>query len=83
MLVLFILWERFLERLHTYTDSEADDALRQRWWTPPPLMPVSIWLRANGKMAVMLMIVFFEWCSFQAFLFWLQVCACLALTARY
>ncbi|KAI0750334.1 major facilitator superfamily domain-containing protein [Daedaleopsis nitida] len=77
-LVLFVLWERFLERIHTAVDDEASAdgnaaALRQRWWTPPPIMPVSIWTRARGKMAVMLAIAFLEWCAFNAFTFWLTL----------
>ncbi|KAI0788394.1 efflux transporter [Fomes fomentarius] len=71
LVVLFILWERFLENIHSSPD--PDDASRQRWWTPPPLMPVSIWLRAKGKLAAMLIIVFFEWCSFNSFTFWIQL----------
>ena len=68
LLVLFVLWERHLEEVH-----EQGGPLSQRWWTPPPLMPVSIWLRANGKLAAMLGITFLEWCSFNVFTFWVQV----------
>ena len=68
LLALFILWEHFLERLHV-----KGGELSQRWWTPPPLMPVSIWGRANGKLAAVLAIAFVEWCSFNSFLFWVQV----------
>ena len=66
--MLFVLWERHLERVH-----EQGGSLSQRWWTPPPLMPVSIWWRANGKLAAMLGITFLEWCSFNVFTFWVQV----------
>ncbi|RPD69738.1 efflux transporter [Lentinus tigrinus ALCF2SS1-7] len=69
LLVLFVFWEHYLEKVHASTD----DALRSRWWTPPPLMPVSIWTRANGKLAVMLMIAFLEWCSFNSFTYWVQL----------
>ncbi|KAM5544030.1 hypothetical protein V8D89_002216 [Ganoderma adspersum] len=68
LLVLFVLWERHLEQVH-----EQGGPLSQRWWTPPPLMPVSIWLRANGKLAAMLGITFLEWCSFNVFTFWVQL----------
>ncbi|TBU27562.1 efflux transporter [Dichomitus squalens] len=67
-LVLFVLWERHLERVHA-----QGGEISQRWWTPPPLMPVSIWGRANGKLAVMLIIAFVEWCSFNTFVFWAQL----------
>ncbi len=69
LLVLFVLWEQFLEGVHA-----SDDAsVRKRWWTPPPLMPVSIWTRSKGKLAVMLIVAFFEWCSFNSFTYWIQV----------
>ena len=67
-LVLFIFWERHLERVHV-KGGEAS----QKWWTPPPLMPMSIWGRANGKVAAVLVIAFVEWCSFSGFTFWAQV----------
>ena len=75
LLVIFVFWERFLERTHAAADAAVPgaDALRQRWWTPPPLMPVSIWTRARGKLAVMLVVAFLEWCSFNAFNFWIMV----------
>ena len=69
LLVLFVFWERYLEKVH----SSSRDECRRRWWTPPPLMPVSIWTRANGKLAVMLMIAFLEWCSFNSLTYWVQV----------
>ncbi|TBU27560.1 MFS general substrate transporter [Dichomitus squalens] len=67
-LVLFVPWERFLERVHA-----QGGEVSQRWWTPPPLMLVSIWGRANGRLAAMLAIAFSEWCSFNSFLFWVQL----------
>lgn len=66
--MLFVFWEHFLEKLHA-----QHDAARERWWTPPPLMSVTIWTRAQGKLAVVLMIAFLEWCSFNSFTFWIQV----------
>ena len=68
LIVLFVLWEHYLERLHVQGGPAS-----QRWWTPPPLMPVSIWTRSNGKLAAMLIIAFVSWCSFNSFTFWLQV----------
>ncbi len=68
LLVLFVFWEHFLEKLHT-----QHDVARERWWTPPPLMSVTIWTRAHGKLAVVLAIAFLEWCSFNSFAFWIQV----------
>ena len=64
----FVLWERYLEQVHTDAN-----ATRDKWWTPPPLMPVSIWARGHGKFAAVLAIAFVEWCSFNVFTFWVQV----------
>ncbi|KAI1786589.1 efflux transporter [Ganoderma leucocontextum] len=68
LLAVFVFWERHLEQIH-----DQGGELSQRWWTPPPLMPVSIWGRANGKLAAMLAIAFVEWCSFNVFTFWVQL----------
>ncbi|KAI0327086.1 efflux transporter [Cubamyces sp. BRFM 1775] len=65
---LFVWWEHYLEQLH-----ERGKASREQWWTPPPLMSVTIWTRARGKFAVMLAIAFLEWCSFMSFMFWMQL----------
>ena len=66
--VLFVFWERYLEQIH-----EQGPETSQKWWTPPPLMPVSIWARQNGKVAAVLVIAFVEWSSFTGFTFWAQV----------
>jgi len=33
-------------------------------WTPPPLMKLSIWGRAKGRFAVIMIIAFLNWSSF-------------------
>ncbi|OBZ72345.1 hypothetical protein A0H81_07346 [Grifola frondosa] len=66
LLALFIFWEQYLEQ------AQADPS-RRAWWTPPPVMKVSIWTRANGKLAALLLVVFLEWCSFMSFQFWIQL----------
>ena len=43
-------------------------------WTPPPIMKLSLWARADGKYAAMMIIAFVNWCSFLAWVFWAQVC---------
>ncbi|OSC97829.1 efflux transporter [Trametes coccinea BRFM310] len=68
LLALFVCWERCLERLHA-----RDDAPPAKWWNPPPLMSVTIWTRADGKLAVVLGIGFLQWCSFNSFNFWFQL----------
>ncbi|KAJ7704979.1 major facilitator superfamily domain-containing protein [Mycena rosella] len=58
-LVLFILWQRYLEK---------NQRTRR-----PPLMKLTLWSRAEGKFAVMQIIAFFEWASFISWTFWAQV----------
>ncbi|KAI0699085.1 major facilitator superfamily domain-containing protein [Cytidiella melzeri] len=67
LVVLFLFWQHYLERIH---ESRQD---AQAWWTPPPLMKVSVWTRSNWRMAVILFIAFFEWSSFIAWQFWAQL----------
>ncbi|KAL1950009.1 hypothetical protein VTO73DRAFT_8890 [Trametes versicolor] len=64
---LFVFWERYLERV------QNDSVTSGRWWTPPPLMNVSIWGRASGKLGVMLIIAFLQWCGFISFSFWITL----------
>jgi hypothetical protein len=67
---LFIVWQGYLER-----QQDAPNAVRS-WWTPPPLMKLSLWSRGRGKFAAMMIIVLVQWCSFLAWNFWTQVRAC-------
>ncbi|OSC97840.1 efflux transporter [Trametes coccinea BRFM310] len=68
LLALFVFWEHYLEQLRN-----RDVAPPTKWWNPAPIMSVTVWTRANGKLAVVLGIAFVEWCSFQAFTFWIQL----------
>ncbi|GBE89981.1 efflux transporter [Sparassis crispa] len=65
LLVLYVAWEYFLERML--------EEPQRRWWTPPPLLKITLLGRAGGKLAVILSIAFLEWCSFMSFTFWLQL----------
>ncbi|KAI0345781.1 hypothetical protein BDW22DRAFT_1426436 [Trametopsis cervina] len=67
LVVAFLLWQYYLERLH----ENQDDA--QAWWTPPPIMKISVWGRSKGRMTVILWIAFFQWSSFQSSFFWAQL----------
>ncbi|KAH9924328.1 efflux transporter [Epithele typhae] len=62
----FIAWERFLEKIH-----EEPGGPRNRSWTPPPLMPLSIFTR--GKLAALFTITFLGWCNFTLFTFYQQL----------
>lgn len=70
LVALFIVWQLYLERLQDRAVGE--NALTSRW-TPPPLVKLSVWKRANGRMSVMLLIGFLEWASFLSFAFWVQL----------
>lgn len=69
LIALFLLWQHYLEKLEAHSEGK----LLQSRWTPPPLMKLSVWSRANGRMAVMMLIGFVEWCSFMSWTFWVQV----------
>ncbi|KAG2073084.1 MFS general substrate transporter [Suillus decipiens] len=67
MLALFLVWEWRLERIIDENPSRA-----MSMWTPPPLMKVSLWTRAKGRMAVILVIAFLNWSAFISWNFWVQ-----------
>ncbi|KAG1852813.1 major facilitator superfamily domain-containing protein [Suillus subalutaceus] len=67
MVSLFLLWERYLEQV-IEDPSRAPSA-----WTPPPLMRLSLWTRAKGRMAVILAIAFLNSCTFVSWGFWVQL----------
>ncbi|KAG2101573.1 major facilitator superfamily domain-containing protein [Suillus discolor] len=67
MVLLFLLWERHLEQ-GTDDPSRAPSA-----WRPPPLMSLSLWTRAKGRMAVILVIAFLNWSGFMSWSFWVQL----------
>ncbi|OSX59715.1 hypothetical protein POSPLADRAFT_1149470 [Postia placenta MAD-698-R-SB12] len=64
-LILYVLWERYLE-----TAPQRGD---KTWWTPPPLMKVSLWARAHGMLAVIFVVAFLEYGSFIIFNFWITL----------
>ncbi|KAG2031738.1 major facilitator superfamily domain-containing protein [Suillus americanus] len=67
MVLLFLLWERYLEQV-------IDDPSRApSAWTPPPLMRLSLWTRAKGRMAAILVIAFLNWSGFMSWSFWVQL----------
>ncbi|KIY64862.1 MFS general substrate transporter [Cylindrobasidium torrendii FP15055 ss-10] len=67
LIVAFVFWQRYLEKVN-------DDVDRPRSkWTPPPLMRVSLWTRANGRLAGVMVVAFLNWCSFQCWCYWSQL----------
>ena len=67
LIFAFLLWQNYLEKAY-------DDPNRARSkWTPPPLMRITLWGRAHGRIAVVFVVAFLNWCSFQSFIYWSQV----------
>lgn len=65
---MFVVWEHHLEKAATGPDKPKS------FWTPPPLLKLSIFARAKGRMAVILAIAFLNWSGFISWTFWAQVC---------
>ncbi|KAF9263695.1 MFS general substrate transporter [Marasmius fiardii PR-910] len=71
LLVLFVLWQRHLEIV---ADQGMNTNSLLRWLpTPPPLMRVSLWTRANGRMGAVMSIAFLNWCCFLAWQYWATI----------
>ena len=64
---VFLYWQHYLEKIHDNPESPFS------LLTPPPLLKLSIWTRANGRIAVILMIGFTNWAAFISWFFWAQV----------
>ena len=47
--------------------------INRSWRTPPPLMKLSLWRRANGRLVAMMLIVFLTWGAMITWGFWAQV----------
>lgn len=72
---LFFYWQHYLEKIHDNPESPFS------LFTPPPLLKLSIWTRANGRIAAMMGIAFMNWCAFMSWTFWVQVRTSLFLAA--
>ena len=64
---LFLCWQRYLEKIHDNPESPLS------LLTPPPLLKLSIWTRANGRIAAVVMIAFTNWSAYISWVFWVQV----------
>ncbi|KAK7040364.1 hypothetical protein VNI00_009834 [Paramarasmius palmivorus] len=69
-IVLFLLWQYHLEQAQKDGGSGSSLPLSRWLPTPPPLMPLSLWARAKGRVAVVMWIAFLLWASFIAWNFW-------------
>lgn len=70
MVVLFVFWQHYLEKVQA---SDTKSRGPYAFLTPPPLMKVSLWYRANGRFAAIMAIAFLTWCCFLGSNFWIQV----------
>ena len=64
---LFLLWQYYLEKRFD------DDNSAYSVFTPPPLMRISLWTRAHGRLGAVMLVAFTTWCCFQSWLYWIQV----------
>ena len=64
---LFIYWQYYLEK--RFDDNSSVYSI----FMPPPLMRISLWTRANGRLAAVMIIGFTIWCGFVSYLYWIQV----------
>ncbi|KAL0065020.1 hypothetical protein AAF712_008013 [Marasmius tenuissimus] len=67
LIVAFVFWQWFLEQIQDARRSPP----RSAWIpTPPPLMRVSLWSRAKGKVAVVMVIQFLLSAGFLGWQYW-------------
>ena len=64
---LFLCWQYYLEK--RFDDHNSTYSV----FTPPPLMRISIWTRAHGRLGAVMLVAFTTWCCFQSWLYWIQV----------
>ena len=64
---LFLCWQYYLEkRLDDHNSTYSA-------FTPPPLMRISLWTRARGRLGAVMLVAFTTWSCFQSWLYWIQV----------
>ncbi|KAL0063122.1 hypothetical protein AAF712_010030 [Marasmius tenuissimus] len=68
LLILFVLWQHHLEKVRD--GGSSPDSILNRLPTPPPLMKLSLWTRANGRVTVVMCIAFLNWCCFLSWSYW-------------
>ncbi|KAF9556947.1 MFS general substrate transporter [Agrocybe pediades] len=67
LIAAFLYWQHYLEKIQDNPNAPYSV------WTPPPLMRLTIWTRANGRFAATLGIAFTNWSAFLAWSFWVQL----------
>ncbi|KDQ30477.1 hypothetical protein PLEOSDRAFT_155156 [Pleurotus ostreatus PC15] len=66
-MITFFMWQARLERI------QNDLNYPRSWLTPPPLMKVSFWTRAKGRLAAVLWIAALTFCVFRSWQYWVQL----------
>ncbi|KAK7040368.1 hypothetical protein VNI00_009838 [Paramarasmius palmivorus] len=74
-LALFLLWQGYLEAVRSANsnDGSVPPTGHSLLPTPPPLMPLSLWARAKGRVSVVMWIGFLLWASFLSWNYWALV----------
>ncbi|KAE9400439.1 putative efflux transporter [Gymnopus androsaceus JB14] len=82
LVLTFIVWQYHLERVQNATYQNTPypsphsrflslSQLVLRWLpSPPPIMKMSLWTRAHGRVAVVFCVAFLNWCCFQGWTYW-------------
>ena len=65
--VFFLCWQYYLEK--RFDDHNSIYSV----FTPPPLMRISLWARAHGRLGAVMLVAFTTWSCFQSWLYWIQV----------
>ncbi|KAG7444616.1 putative efflux transporter [Guyanagaster necrorhizus] len=64
LLVAFFFWQHYLGKKY---DTKAAK------WCSPPLMRLSLWTRARGRVAATFIITLLTWCALYSWLYWAQL----------
>ncbi|KAL0945380.1 hypothetical protein HGRIS_000876 [Hohenbuehelia grisea] len=67
LMAAFVFWQDYLVK------AREELKTTRTWLHPPPLMKLTIWTRARGRVAAILCIILLNWCSFLGWNFWLQL----------
>ncbi|KAF5385630.1 hypothetical protein D9757_003546 [Collybiopsis confluens] len=84
LVALFIIWQYHLEGVQDTSQCLLYPNPRSRCAslsllamrhlpTPPPIMKLSLWTRARGRVAVVFCVAFLNWCCFQAWIYWVTL----------
>ncbi|KAF8992532.1 putative efflux transporter [Cyathus striatus] len=74
LLIVGVLFIRQLERLlNNQNAGRNNSSWLHSLTTSPPLMKLSLWSRADGKLAATMAVAFLNWCAFMGWLFWVQL----------